>query len=97
MTRAAYPASSVQAANARSQREPEPFLSRRLSEGALEALFESLRKPMLRMVQHQATLTAGREVHRTDRPGYIRGLTEAATAAAATAMSTGTAWTEFNR
>lgn len=56
-----------------------------------EVLFEALRKPMLRMVQHQATLTAGREVHRTDRPGYIRGLTEAATAAAATAMSTGTA------
>ena len=53
--------------------EPEPEQGERLAKALL--------RPMLRMVSHQVALTAGREVHRVNRPGYMAGLTEAAAAA----------------
>ena len=64
-----------------------------LALGALESgaagasLTSALLRPMLRMVGHQIALTAGREVHRTERPGYMLGLTETAAKAAAAACA----------
>lgn len=51
------------------------------------ALATALLRPLSHMVAHQTTRTAGREVHRTERPRYVPGLSERAAAAAAHAAA----------
>jgi DTW domain-containing protein YfiP len=51
-----------------------------------EAIVQALMRPMLRMVDYQIMLTGSRQRHRPERPGYLPGLTEAATSAAAHAL-----------